>query len=100
MITRNKGWKADGAIAVHSLDEALAAARKENPAEIAVVGGAEIYRQALALATRVELTEVHTRAVGDTQFPPFDRSTWREAAREAHATPDGLRYSYVTLERR
>ena len=60
----------------------------------------EIYRQALPLATRVELTEVHTTRRATRSLPPFDRSIWRETAREEHATPDGLRYSYVTLERR
>ena len=100
VITRDAAWKADGAVAVHSLDEALAQARRENPAEIAIIGGAEIYKAALPRATRVELTQVHTNVAGDTHFPPFEESTWRETAREAHTTPDGLRYSYVTLERR
>jgi dihydrofolate reductase len=100
VITRDAVWKADGAVAVHSFDDALARARSENPSEIAIVGGAEIYKTALPFATRIELTEVHTNAQGDTYFPPFDRNTWRETAREDHATPAGLRYSYVTLERR
>ena len=44
VITRDKTWKAQGAVVVNSLDEALATARRENPSEIAIVGGAEIYR--------------------------------------------------------
>src|SRR5580692_9807267 len=60
VVTRNRTWKADGAVVVHSFDEALAKARSENPSEIAVVGGAEIYTAALPHATRIELTEVHT----------------------------------------
>jgi len=100
VITRDPSWKADGAVAVHSLAEALAAARSEKPAEIAIVGGAQIYEQALAHATRVELTEVHTNAAGDTHFPAFEKSAWRETARETHVTPEGLRYSYVSLVRR
>ena len=99
VITRDKGWTAEGAVTVHSLDEALARARIENPSEIAVIGGGDIYKAALPLATRVELTEVHTDATGDTHLPRFDPATWRETAREDRATPEGLRYSYVTLVR-
>ena len=99
VITRDKGWTAEGAVTVHSLDDGLTRARAENPSEIAVIGGGEIYKAALPLATRVELTEVHTDATGDTQLPQFDRATWRELSREEHATSDGLRYSYVTLQR-
>ena len=99
VVTRNPAWQAEGAVVVHSFDEALARARSENPSQIAIVGGAAIYKAALPLATRIELTEVHTNAQGDTQLPPFDKSIWRQTAREDHATPDGLRYSFVTLER-
>jgi dihydrofolate reductase len=99
VITRDKAWTAAGAVPVHSLDEALSRARSENPIEIAVIGGGEIYKAALPLVTRVELTEIHTDAAGDTYLPRFDPAVWRETAREDRATPEGLRYSYVTLVR-
>jgi dihydrofolate reductase len=95
VITRDAAWHADGAVVAHSLDEALA--RDEN--EIAIIGGAEIYRAALPRADVIELTEVHADFDGDAHMPPFDSTQWRETAREDHATPDGLRYSYVRLER-
>jgi dihydrofolate reductase len=63
-----------------------------------VIGGAEIYRAALAKAQRIELTEVHHPFEGDARFA-FDRDAWREVAREEHATQDGLSFSYVTLTR-
>lgn len=94
VLTRQKGWKADGAVAVASLDETIRTASDD----IMVIGGGEIYRQALALATRIELTEVHRAFDGDATFE-LDRSGWTETARESHVTPDGLRYSYVTLTR-
>ncbi len=97
VVTRDAAYAADGAVVVHSLEEALARARDENPAEIAVAGGAEIYRAALPLATRIELTAVHVDAPGDTYFPRALLDGWREAAREDRATAEGLRYSYVTL---
>jgi dihydrofolate reductase len=98
VVTRDKGYRAEGAAVVHSLDEALARAEAESPAEIAIVGGAEIYRAALPRAGRIELTEVHMNAKGDARLEPFDKTVWRETAREDHATAEGLRYSYVRLE--
>lgn len=100
VITRDAAYAAEGAVVVHSLDEALARAQVENPLEIMIAGGEAIYREALPHAARIELTEVHVAPPGDTHFPPLDKSVWRETAREAHATADGLRYSYVTLARR
>lgn len=98
VLTRDTGWKADGAVAVHSFDEALACARNEHPSEIAIIGGAEIYRIALPVADIVHLTEVHGDFAGDAIMPPFG-AEWRETARENHATQEGLNYSYVTLAR-
>ncbi len=99
VITRDASYAAPGALVVHSLEDALAKARAENPSEAAIVGGAEIYKAALPLATRIELTEVHVEAQGDAHLPPFDRAVWRETAREEHVTAEGVRYSYVTLVR-
>ncbi|HEY0105863.1 MAG TPA: dihydrofolate reductase [Rhizomicrobium sp.] len=99
VITRDASYAAEGAVVVHSLEEALARARAENPPEIAIIGGAQIYKAALPFAMRIELTEVNVAAPGDAHLPPFDRRAWRETARAEHATADGLRYSYVTLVR-
>jgi dihydrofolate reductase len=100
VITRDPSWSAAGALVAHSFEEALVLAEREQPSEIAIVGGVEIYKAALPLAARIELTEVHTDAKGDTSLPPFDKNIWRESTRTQHATPDGLRYSYVTLLRK
>lgn len=100
VITRDTDWRAEGAVVAHSLDEALAKAESENPDEIAIIGGAEIYKLALPRANRIYLTEVHMDAAGDASMPAFDSAQWRETAREDHVAADNLRYSYVTLERR
>ena len=97
VITRDAAYRAEGAVVVHSFEEALTRARTENPSEILIAGGAEIYRAALPLATRVELTEVHVQAEGDAHFPRALFNGWRETARHEHATAEGLKYSYVTL---
>jgi dihydrofolate reductase len=96
VVTRQADWAADGAVRASSLDEALTKAG--SAAEVMVIGGGEIYREALRRADRIELTKVHRAFDGDARFA-FDENDWRETAREDHATPDGLAYSYVTLVR-
>lgn len=98
VITRDKNWNAGGAVVAHSVDEALALAQRENPDEIAIIGGAEIYRLGLPHANLIHLTQVHGDFAGDVTMPPFGPE-WCEVAREDHATPDGLGFSYVTLRR-
>ena len=96
VVTRQASWQAEGAVSAVSLDDAL---NKAGGAEVMVIGGGEIYRAALARADRIELTEVHGSFDGDAHFD-FERSDWRETARETNTTPDGLAYSYVTLSRK
>ena len=57
VVTRDRSWRAQGATVAHSFEDALTLAEREQPSEIAVIGGAEIYKAALPLATRIELTE-------------------------------------------
>ena len=98
IVTRDRDFTAPDAAVVHSLDEALAFAAAERPEEIAIIGGADIYRAALPSASRIYLTEVHRDFAGDARFE-FDRAGWREVSREDRATPEGLGYSFVLLER-
>lgn len=98
VVTRDLRFLAEGAAVFHSLEDAFA--RACGAAEICVIGGTEIYKATLPFATRIYLTEVHGQFEGDTTLPLFDRSIWWETSREDHATPEGLSYSYVTLERR
>lgn len=102
VITRDRAFHADGAVVVHSLEDALARAEAEAPQEIAVIGGADIYALALPRAGRVYLTEVHAELEGDTFMPPLDPAEWMEIAREPHHEPDAADhpFSFVTLERR
>ena len=74
-----------------SLDLALAACRDEF---VFIIGGAELYRQALPLADALLLTHVHQSVAGDTCFPDFDRQLWHEVARE-----DYPGYSFVEYRR-
>jgi len=82
VLTRDRGWSAEGAEVAHGLQAALELAG--DAADLAVVGGAEIYALALAHATHAEITEVHADVAGDTLMPPLGPG-WREVAREEHA---------------
>jgi dihydrofolate reductase len=105
VITRDADYRATGAIVTTSAADAGAVARgdalRRSVAEIAVIGGAEIYRQWLDRADCLEITEVHARPEGDTYFD-IDKADWDEVARVRHpAGPDdSADYSYVTYRRR
>lgn len=99
VVTRDRQLRAPGAQIAHDFDDALARAAAGQVDEIAIIGGSDLYAAALPRASRIYLTEVHDAFAGDALFPAFDRSAWRETAREDHAMEEGLRYSFVTLER-
>lgn len=99
VLTRDRDWSAPGAEVAHTPDEAIALAG--DAAEIAVIGGAEIYALFLKDAGRVELTEVHAMPEGDATVPIFRYIDWREVFREDHPPADGQPgYSFVTLVRK
>lgn len=96
VLTRDTAWSAQGAEVVHTVDDALSRAGN---GEVAVIGGAEIYRLFLPLATRVELTEIHADYEGDTHMQTLD-GEWTEIGREEHPAEDGRpAFAFVTLER-
>lgn len=103
VLTRDPAWRAEGVTVVANLAEAIAAAGldpKTRAEEVMIIGGAAVYAEALPVATRVHLTEVHDTPAGDTTLPPFDPARWRETAREEHPAEEGRpAYSFVTLER-
>ncbi len=91
VVTSDRQWSAPGALVVHALHEAISVA---GPGEVFVVGGGEIYRQTIALASRLELTEVRAAPEAEVFFPEIDQQVWREVAR----TPrEG--FDFVTYER-
>lgn len=98
IVTRNKYLKIDGCTVAHSLEEAIAACA--NDSEIFIVGGAELYTQALPLADVLYITEIQQRVEGDAHFPPFDKSEWKEIAREkrSQSEPQPLEYHFVTYQ--
>lgn len=100
VVTRQLAYTAPGCTVVYSVEQALDAAGVSG--EIFVIGGADIYRQTLSVANKLYITEIDADIEGDTYFPDFDRTLWREISREPHAS-DALNhypYSFVVLERR
>jgi dihydrofolate reductase len=98
VLTRDLGFSAGGCRVFHCLDDALAV---HADGELMVIGGAELYRQALPLAQRLYLTQVHAREQGDIWFPDFSSFNFSEVAREDHPADDRhvYAYSFLTLQR-
>lgn len=96
VVTRQADWSAEGALRAASLDEAIGLASPA--ADVWVIGGAQIYEQALPIAQRVEVTEIHQDFEGDAHAPVIGRG-WHESARQNHVSSTGLGYSFVTLVR-
>ncbi len=103
VITRNLDFTADGVTVVHTLDDAVAEAKKATGTtnEIFVIGGAEIYKLALPIATTLYLTEIHQTYEGDTHFPAFDKHEWQEISRRPHPADERhkVAFDFVEYER-
>jgi dihydrofolate reductase len=105
VISRDENFSAPGIVLAPNFEAAVATARgdamRRNADAVIVAGGADIYAQALPLAARLVLTEVHKRVDGDARFPAIDQKTWRETARDEHkAGPqDEAEFAFVTYER-
>ncbi len=97
VITRNADWSHEGVDVAHSLDEALALVAQAP--KVFVIGGGELYAQALAQTDELVLTEVDADFDGDTFFPTWDRSSFTETARESHQAEAGWAYHVVTYQR-
>lgn len=82
VVTRNPAYTANGADVVLSLDEALKIASPKD--EIFIIGGGDIYRQAMPLADKLYITHVDLSPQGDTTFPDISSDEWREVLREPH----------------
>lgn len=99
IITRKKDYAPKDAIVVHSLDEALQAA-KDDPQPY-IIGGGEIYKLSMEVADVIELTRVHGHFDADTYFPEIDEQQWKLVASEEHPADERHNYAftYLTYER-
>jgi dihydrofolate reductase len=99
VVSRNQNYAAPGIILCPSIEAALEYAKEDS--QPFVIGGGQIYKQALAYAQTIELTRVHQSFEADTFFPKIDSSQWEEVHREAHPkTPEQpLAYTYITYKK-
>jgi dihydrofolate reductase len=91
IVTRNKDFKVEGALIAHSLQAALVLAAGD--VEPFVIGGAELYKEGLKLATKLYITEVHAEFSGDAFLPEIDLSHWKLSEKKDHLSANGLEYS-------
>jgi dihydrofolate reductase len=105
VLTSDRSFAAPGVLAAPSLETALAIARgdalRRCADAIAVIGGAQIYAQAVAFADRMVITRVHLSPQGDTKFPAIDSTIWREIARRDHqpGPQDEAAFTTIVYER-
>jgi len=99
VVTRNPDHEAPGAKLAHSLEGAIRQAG--DAPEIMIIGGANLYAQALSLAQRIYLTGIDLDVEGDAWFPELDSTRWRETAREEHKADkiNPVDYRFITLEK-
>lgn len=98
IVTRNADYEVEGALIAHSLEQAIALCGNDD--EVFLIGGAELYRAGLGISNKLYITEIDLDVAGDAHFPQIDDAQWQETAREAHVSEKGLRFSYVTYQRK
>ena len=96
VVTRTPGYDAAGAAVANSLEAALALCWGEPVAF--VIGGSRLFAESLPLAAGLVMTEIYRDFEGDTRFPDYDRSRWKETQRERHVTADGMRFDFVLYQ--
>ena len=105
VVTRNQRYELERCIVSHSLEQAITHASKEEAETVMIIGGAQLYQEALtiepALVTHLYVTEVHHSVEGDAKFPPINKAHWQELSRERHSADDKNEYDYsfVVYER-
>ena len=97
VVSRNPAYAAPGATLAVSLENALK--QVEASDEAFVIGGADLYRQALPFAERLYLTELTAEFEGDTSFPEVPPADWKETSRSQLAAENGLAYTFVVYQR-
>jgi len=92
IITKNTNYKVDGCIIVHSLDEALEISKQDETPFI--IGGAQIYKQAISIVDKLDITEVHHSFDADVFFPKIDLTIWKEKNRTLFKADEKNKYDY------
>lgn len=100
VVTRKKDYQAQNAQVVHSIEASFQLAEQNGVQKVYILGGGEIYRQTIALADRLIITEIHGEFEGNIFFPEIDKSRWQEVSR-SDCKKDAVNpydYSFVVYE--
>ncbi len=98
VITRDKKWHCDGVVTAHSVIEGIEEGKRADPEEVFVIGGGQIYEQALPYTDRLYLTLIDEDKKGDVYFPEYEKLFTDKIGEEAGEW-NGLKYRWVDLER-
>ena len=82
----------------HSLQDAIAQCQQDD--EVFIIGGAELYKEALLVADKLYITQIELEVAGDAYFPSFEVDAWKKIAYEPHISASGLAFSYATYVRK
>jgi dihydrofolate reductase len=97
VISRNSNTSYEGVEVVHSLEDAFSIST--NDKEVFVIGGSNIYEQALSFVDQLYITEIKKSFLGDAFFPEINKQIWIEYSRDDHVTNDGLEFSFVKYQK-
>lgn len=102
IVTQQDSYEAPECLITNSIEEAIEIARKDNQEEVFIIGGGQIYAQAMDIADRLYVTEIKASFEGDTFFPEIDKTDWLELSRKNHPTDDRHQheFDFVVYERR
>lgn len=98
IISRNKEYSAEGITTFLSLESAIEAAENKGLETVFILGGGEVYQQAMSVADKLIITEVHEEFDGDTYFPEIDPQIWEVVSREEHQADERNKYDFTFVE--
>lgn len=98
VVSRQPDYVAPGGEVADSLEKALALAATAT--QVFIIGGEQIYRQAMAMADRLEITEIDLAPDGDAWFPEISAADWQETQKKTPPSQSGTGFSFVTYRRR
>jgi len=98
VVTRTHGLKIPRVIVAHSLNEAIENAREKKETECFIIGGGQVFKQAIALCDKIYLTRIHHHIEGDVFFPELKKEEWKEVSRRDHPKDEKHAYAFSFLE--
>jgi dihydrofolate reductase len=98
VITRQKDYRPQGSIIIHSIDDAIQFAKEQGETDCFVVGGGEIFKQSIHLCDVIYITRIHQQIEGDIFFPKLNPAEWKEVSREDFKADEKNEYDYSFIK--